>query len=276
MPRTTDLPKAIILDRYAAGESIRALAAAYGQNYAVMQKSLHHWGAAVRSRGPKRLYSLNQRFFQAVCSEEQAYWVGFMLADGSVYQNKQTGAWVCGVELTVADKAHLHKLAAAVETNAPIKLTHRGAAARLRFHSTQLCQDLCKLECGPNKTGKHGTPVIAEDLQRHFYRGYVDGDGSFHPVPQSHSWYFVTIGSTHFIAEFQRWLIAHADVGKTKLSRARCVSDVSCVRYTGGAQVERIARLLYEGATVFLDRKYQSYLTLLRRPHWRAHNLVAL
>ena len=269
--RTTKLPKLEILDRYAAGESSAALATAYGRSGATMRENLHRWGAAVRRRGPVRAYALNEDFFQSIRTEEQAYWLGFILADGSVNRTVQT----CRIDLAVSDKDHLRKLATAVGAEAPIKLAHHGKSAYLDLCSAQLCRDLCALECGPCKTGNHGTPVVAEDLQRHFYRGYVDGDGSLFPVPQIHAWCFDTVGSTRFITEFQHWLIAHANVGKTKLSRARCVSDVSSVRYTGGPQIERIARLLYEGATVFLDRKYQSYLTLLRRPQRRTHNLLA-
>lgn len=255
MPRTTDLPKSEIVARYNGGESIAALAASYGRSFATMRENLHRWGAVMRRRGPVRRCEFDESFFSVIDTEAKAYWLGFILADGCVGQTG-AGNWVCRVNLSSCDAQHLAKLAAAVGTTTKVKNGHDGASAYLDLCSVQLCRDLQALECGPNKTGRHGIPKIREDLNRHFYRGYFDGDGSLFDMLKAYSWRFDVVGSTKFIAQFQRWLMEHARVAVTKLQRCRCAADVSSLRYSGSKQVARIMSLLYTDATIYLDRKY--------------------
>ncbi|KKM97613.1 hypothetical protein LCGC14_1166270 [marine sediment metagenome] len=264
MPRTTDLPKAAIVTRYNGGESCGTLAVAYGRAESTMRENLHRWGAAIRRRGPARTYTLDEAFFHSIDTEAKAYWLGFILADGRVGRTG-AGNWICRVDLSVRDEGHLRKLAAAVKTTAPIKIGHHGASAYLDLCSVQLCYDLRLLGCTPHKTGKHGTPAIDAELKYHFYRGYFDGDGSLFAVPQIHAWRVDVIGATGFIKEFQNWLVQRAAVKPTKLRQVDCSADVSSLRYTGGPQIERIMRLLYDGANDYLDRKYDRFMELLGR-----------
>jgi len=264
MPRATNLPKSEIVARYNGGESIEALAAAYSRSGATMRENLHRWGAAIRRRGPTRQYALDELFFSSIDTESKAYWLGFILADGHVGQ-AGSGNWICRVDLGSCDRHHLEKLAAAIGTTVPVKSGHHGASAYLCLCSARLCLDLQALECSPNKTGRHGTPKIRESLMRHFYRGYFDGDGSLFASLKNDSWSFDVIGPTKFIVAFQQWLMHYVGVSKTALRGMRAGVDVSSVRYQGGRQVERVMRLLYDGATVYLERKFDRFRHLLAR-----------
>lgn len=260
MARTTALPKAEIVARYGGGESITALATVYGRSFSTMRENLHRWGAAVRRRGPARTHELDESFFQSIDTESKAYWLGFILADGRVWQTG-AGNWVCRVDLAARDATHLQKLATALRSTALVKLGHARKSAYLDLCSRQLCDDLRALECGPEKTGQHGMPALAEALKRHFYRGYFDGDGSL--FISSGSWCVDVIGSTKFIREFQQWLMMHVGVSAVRLRRRRCVAAVSSLRYTGSAQVAEIMALLYTDAAVYLDRKHARVSALL-------------
>jgi predicted DNA-binding ribbon-helix-helix protein len=265
VPRTTTLPKAEICARYASGESIQRLADAYDRNFATMRENLHRWGASVRRRGPARTYKLDEDFFESIDTETKVYWLGFAFADGSVQQTT-VGNWTFRVELQRADEGHLYKLRAALGSDAPIVPTdHDGnLASYLMVCSVRLCRDLIRHGCIPNKTYIGlATPILSSELYRHFYRGLTDGDGGIRPYPTAHSWIFDTVGAPVLIADYQRWLILNAGLGETKLIRR---GIVSVVEYTGGVQVERIARLLYEDAAVFLDRKFMAYQELCHRP----------
>ena len=99
-------------------------------------------------------------------------------------------------------------------------------------------------------------------LLRHFYRGFVDGDGSLYPVFGCGSWRFDALGSPKFIRQFQQWLVVNAGVSYTKLLTPDNSPASLVVRYTGGPQILRIASLLYTDATVYLARKYAQFCKL--------------
>lgn len=247
--------------RYRDGATIDAIAKQHTCSAWTVRDQLRRHGETLRRRGPKRTYTLNEEFFESIATEAQAYWLGFILADG---RTSQTGAgnWVTRVDLGVIDRGHLVKLLDAVGSNAPVKPGHDGQSAYVDLCSVALCRQLLALECTPDKTGNHGTPVIPASLQHHFYRGYSDGDGSLFWMPQARSWRYEAVGSPRFVEQFQQWLITRAGVGETKLIRR---PPVASLRYTGGTQIERICRVLYDNATICLDRKHEEYRRVLTR-----------
>lgn len=256
------LPDTDIASRYKAGETIAQIAADFGCSDWTIKHRLRRQGVSLRRRGPARTYPLNEEFFDNINTEAQAYWLGFILADG---RTSQTGAgnWVTRVDLGVEDVAHLSRLLQAVGSNAPVKSGHEGESAYIDLCSVKLCKALVALECGPFKTGNHGTPFIPPILLRHFYRGYSDGDGSIYPIPQLHAWRYDAIGAPKFIEQFQQWLMPRAAVKQTKLIQR---PPVTTMRYTGGSQIERICRVLYRDATIYLPRKFEMFQQLLERP----------
>ena len=52
----------------------------------------------------RRKYALNETFFEVINSEEKAYWLGFIAADGCVYRR------TLSINLNIKDKEHLEKL----------------------------------------------------------------------------------------------------------------------------------------------------------------------
>lgn len=261
---TLVLPISEIVAAYKAGDSLAVIARRFDCSPWTIKHRLLQAGENLRRRGPSRTYTLNEEFFDEISTESQAYWLGFLLADARVAR-LPSGSWRCRTDLAVVDRDHLVKLAAAVQSDAPIKPGHDGESVYLDLCSVKLCKQLVTLDCGPDKTGKHGTPLIPACLQHHFYRGFSDGDGSIYEIPSIHSWRFDAVGSPKFIHELQTWLMTHAKLRRTKLITPKNSPTSRSVRYTGGKQVERICRVLYADATVWLPRKYKQFqLQLLR------------
>lgn len=257
------LPVAEIVVGYRDGATLEELADIHGCSAWTIKHRLRLAGESLRRRGPRRTYTLNEEFFDDINTEAQAYWLGFLLADGRVGGGE--GNFYCTLNLGVIDRLHLVKFAAAVNSNAPIKPGNDGESAYIVLCSAKLCRSLISLECGRDKTCKHGTPTIPKDLQHHFYRGFFDGDGSIFPMPKNHSWRFDVLGSPRFIRRFQNWLMDRAAVGRTKLLTPHNCPGARSLRYTGGKQIERICRVLYEDATIWLPRKYDEVQKLYAR-----------
>lgn len=267
MPPFVDWTRHDVISRYHAGETIEELSKSTGHGTATIQRYFRRQGVKCRRPGPRRFYNLNESFFDSIDNELKAYWLGFILADGSVRQTG-SGNWVLGIELADVDKHHLVKLAAALGTDSPLRsrTNNKGSkVSRLVVSSNKICKALISLEVTSNKTGRHGTPVIPDELLRHMYRGHTDGDGSFFYCKTTKSWCHDSVGSEKFMLDYQSWLMNNAALSKTKpVQRGPVIS----IRYSGGRQVEKIARLLYDGSTVSLDRKYDLYLDILDRKQW--------
>ncbi len=137
-------------------------------------------------------YKYNKDYFKVIDTEEKAYWLGFLYADGCINELHKNGK-TCSMnlELTLAkvDKEHLEKFAKAIETNVPIKQRisrYKGkeyVSNRIIINSTKMCKDLCDLKCIPNKT--YGirfpdTNIVPKCFMKDFLRGFFDGDGCIH------------------------------------------------------------------------------------------------
>lgn len=134
-------------------------------------------------------YVYNKDYFKIIDSEDKAYWLGFLYADGCInkcYRNKKLQGM--HLELTVCekDKHHLSKFKWCLSSDVPIKkkivLLNKKeyVAYRLCICCTEICQDLIKLKCIPSKTYSIKFPsyeIVPKLYMRDFIRGYFDGDG---------------------------------------------------------------------------------------------------
>ena len=133
-------------------------------------------------------YNIRHDYFEIIDSEEKAYILGFLYADGHNQVDKHK---VC-LELQERDVEILHKIGDLIYIDKDYKLGSfkgceriiegkycmSGPSKRFYIYSKKICEDLVKLGCGQNKTLKCSFPEIPDHLIRHFIRGYFDGDGS--------------------------------------------------------------------------------------------------
>jgi hypothetical protein len=147
----------------------------------------HTVRALIAGKVPLRTFSqANQKYHcdeDAFLAEspERNYWLGFLLADGSVEIQGQSG--LVSVLLAEKDAGHLLSLRRFLRSNHPItfRLNDRGYAnggggARIRFGSIRLARSLDDAGVSPRKTFSACVPSgLSDDVD--FWRGMVDGDG---------------------------------------------------------------------------------------------------
>src|SRR5688572_26837187 len=124
-----------------------------------------------------RKYNLNEQFFEKINTEEQAYWLGFLYADGCILERK-IGQSALHVKL--AETEPLIKLAQSLKTNRPIAtyVSQNGYNIGKLYHtltivSDKIVQDLRQYGCVPRKSLTLKFPNnLPEFLVSHFIRGY--------------------------------------------------------------------------------------------------------
>lgn len=243
-----------IVAAYLGGEGPSATARQYNTGVTSVYSYLRARGIAKRFH-PARAYDYDRRFFAILDTEAKAYWAGFLLADGSV---SEFGA--VRLKLGAKDRSHLDAFASAIGGGLPIAEEIKKDGRRLpsvRFSSREMVHDLSRYGIIPRKTFGHPIPTgIPPEMVRHFLRGYFDGDGCITEKSQSDcgilQYGLAVCGSREFLEWFreQARSVIPALVGNLRELRGTWMLTVGGNRKAGA-----LARWLYEGATVSLERK---------------------
>lgn len=244
-----------IAKEYISGSTVSILSKEYKTSEKDICRILHYHKVEIRKPSDYAKYTKDYTIFEKIDTEEKAYWLGFLYADGYVSNDSVI------LELTLAekDKNHLNKFKKFMKTDAPInkKVIPLGdkkhVAYRLNVCSNKICEDLKALGCINNKSLVLKFPdetIVSENLLPHFMRGYFDGDGSvFISRKQKH---FGVIGNKDFILDYQDKLIEKLGLNKNKLSPE---GQAYSIRYGGNNIYAKIKNYLYKDATIYLERK---------------------
>lgn len=263
--KLSEKDKAEIIDSYEK-ESSANLAKKYNVTRGMITKLWYDHNLIGKTR---RLYTLNNEdFFSMIDTDEKAYWLGFIMADGCISENKNKSNSI-RIALQASDADHLKKFCDAIGTNRPVLINARKSDGRkyaaVEISSNKMYNDLISKGCFPRKTWGN-TQIDLDDtmLQAAFIRGYFDGDGSISDNFEINSLYKTMVSIVGFesnMIKFKEFL-NHVGINATY----RLDSDQS--QYTSGLpfgaivfqnKLERYKFLKFiypETATVYLDRKY--------------------
>lgn len=241
-----------IISDYLSGMSGIEIANKHGSCRSAIYGILYAEGVPMRSSSQAtRTYSADFRFFQSVQSEPQAYWLGFIAADGSI--NTRRTKYGLIINLHISDKAHLELFRDTINGNHPIKEYQR--TCTIQIHSESLINDLSQYGIIPRKARRLRFPNnLPRYLIHHFIRGYFDGDGSIW-IDLKGQLRFSIAGNYHFLKILQNKLVNNCQVGCIKIYQCSNTPYTFQLSYGGNRQVPRILDYLYYNATTFLERK---------------------
>lgn len=245
--------------RYQAGESITFIAHDLSVSKNTVQRALG--GTNLTRPRWKRKYAANHDFFNEINTELNAYWLGFIAADGCV-----TDKGVVQIALASKDRNHLERLKEALQSTHPIYQYEReeefqgyrcDSTAILAISSPELTADLIKHGVTPRKTATLDWPeFLAKDLIPHYLRGFFDGDGGWNisaSIPSAVM--FSIIAPKPWLGGCQAFLAASLGFKPTRLIDPGYKVPVYKLRYGGGRKIRAFHQLIYENATVYLPRK---------------------
>jgi hypothetical protein len=208
-----------------------------------------------------RKYQIDNTFFDNINSEGKAYFLGFLFADGNVSLKNNTAT----ITLSEKDKDILKMFSSLIyKEEYPIK-TRTSKQAPFNNYSTinisdqHLINRLIELGCTPAKSLTLKYPCeLEEAMQRHFIRGYFDGDGTFNVKNRL----FVITSTLQFCQSIQNIIEKFAKVNLYIYK----YKNVYRLTSHGRNKVEKILNWMYEDATLFLTRKYQKYQEIIKEP----------
>ena len=231
------------------------IAKIYGCWTTTVASHLKEWGFNLKRERNNALYTVDTSFFDKIDTEDKAYFTGLLLADGHISKRN------C-IMLTMKDLDIIQKFKTAIKTDKDIR-TDRYGNYYLNIISKRMCDHLHNMGFSNRKSydfdiGKV-LPFIQEDLMHHFVRGMFDGDGSIRIYkynyiknPQYHLGY---TGLPNVVDFIKTYFNLHTKTVKESDITHTCVT--SCKR-----DIIRIFNLLYKDATVYIDRKYDTFLQI--------------
>jgi hypothetical protein len=251
-PRTT-LPEQNIIDDYLKGEGSPTLGKRYGISPETIRNILNRNGIPRRSKSDNgRLssnFDIDESVFDTIDSHEKAYWLGFLITDGNIYNG------TISLHLAIKDIEHLYLFRTFMKSNHLVHEIHRTHdSCRIRFKSQKLCTSLAKHGIVPNKSF---VTEFAKNIPKEFLSSYVlgilDGDGCFRINKACNTLMFtITSASSDFIRELQALLISECFLNKTKISKYK---NKHTLIYAGTKQIFRICCFIYQTNTSHLARK---------------------
>ena len=192
-----------------------------------------------------RISNIDTHYFNNIDTEEKAYILGFLGADGYVdYACKNVT-----LNINKKDEDILQKIKDQLKCGNPYSKSSTPNCLRLNMSSIEIVSDLAKYNIVPHKSKKYAMPVLREDLYRHFFRGYCDGDGHV-----GYKQVVIAIGSNTFFHEMVSYI---EKLFNKKLS----------TRTTGNCHYIVLSRKdldivlwMYSDAKIYLDRKMESFV----------------
>lgn len=198
----------------------------------------------------------NECIFDNIDTEEKAYWLGFIYADGCISDNGS-------LEIGLIDKEHLEKFKVFLESKNPIRTKHykQYTSYSISNKSKHLKEVLISYGCTPRKSLTLKFPNIdifqTPSLVIPFIRGIFDGDGS------------VGIDKRRNCNKsFPRVnLVGTQDIVTKCLEYTNIKSSV--IKWNNNNYYETkfthnkammFLNTIYNDANIYLDRKYSKYL----------------
>lgn len=234
-----------------------------------LYRYIRYFGLQDKIKHPAQnhLYSFNDSFFEKIDTEEKAYWLGMLVADGNISDFGRK-SYTIRLLLKESDIYHVQKFADALELKKQVRIDKEGRGS-IAIHSKKMFFDLMNHGVTPNKTGYEIFPDLDDPLMPHFIRGFFDGDGTIYERNQngSRKRSMCAIGFVCMNKKFMDDLLLHLEKTcnvsiknhyKESKNVYECKTEAinSCVR---------IINYIYENATIYLNRKYEKARNFLNK-----------
>lgn len=205
---------------------------------------------------------INEDVFNDLSQEEAAYWLGMLFADGNFFELPSGSTPI--VSLGLLEKEHLEKykkfLGSQVNTR-KVKVTKMPNYDFfcVTFTNQAVANVLHSYGMVPKKSLILKPPVCSNLNFRHFLRGFFDGDGC---VSVRHGKHMNAL-RVHLCStfEFLSWIkdtLHQNNIETTRIIKFASIFQLAINKFK---DVEKFKSFIYDGATIYLERKYNLFST---------------
>lgn len=198
----------------------------------------------------------NENFFDNIDSEEKAYVLGLIIADGCVsyFSKRENRSPVVSICLHKNDSYLLEKIKELWGTDNKTYFSRN--EAQIKAVSRQMADALGKYGVVPRKSFVTRFPYeVQEQYWPHLIRGIFDGDGCI-----SKNGLCSFYGSKRIVQEIQQVLFSKIDIPMHKvICRDKGAFSIT---FAAKKDVKAFYHYIYENATIWLERKRNRFIML--------------
>lgn len=256
-----------IIEAYKNNMSLREIEKEFKVLRATVSKFLEEQNIKKIKGNHYRKYFHDFDFFENIDTEEKAYWLGFMFADGYIVNHENRyGEDSFGLTLAEDSLDSIEKFKKSLHATNPILYDNSKSIgqslAKIVLTSQKTVNDLIDKGCVKQKSLVLQPPKkVPEKLLSHFIRGFFDGDGSLTKYNyNNYPSYNIEFTTTYEMAIWLRDIFGKGDVRKEKRRDFTWYYSIG-----GNRQVLDICHYMYDEATIWMDRKYARYQELLAK-----------
>jgi hypothetical protein len=208
--------------------------------------------------GRPRKYNLNENYFEKVNTQNKSYVLGFIYADGSVYEN------YLSIRLSKKDIEILNFIKKELEYGGKIRTyqVNDKYYVDLTICSNKIIGDLFKLGIIRNKTYlSKKLPLYEKKYEWDLLRGFFDGDGSIYSTTKrGRTEYTICFSNNISVLNQVKNILINYNISSCKI-RHRYNNNESCMlEIRGNKNIEKINKLLYKNSDFYLKRKKKRLL----------------
>lgn len=212
-----------------------------------------------------RKYGQPDNTFFKKWSNDMAYILGFIYADGCIYKprRKRESNLLC---ITIKDKELLEKIRDKIAKRYPLYIHKPTGAWQLRVPSNEMVSDLEKRGITERKTPVKEFPEVPQEYLADFIRGYFDGDGSIsiYKTKQDgkcHLGCSIVSGSRKFLEKLNAILKTKGIGINSNVTQPPSVSKGSFILAYGGKTAMKFCEFIYSGrSSLKMKRKYEKFI----------------
>lgn len=221
--------------------------------------------------------TLIDNYFEEIDSDEKAYWLGFLYADGYIYERKNKNGGcsrhfeIC---LSTEDVEHIHKFRYCIGSNKnvkekPVKFNGKTYSShKLVIYGKAFVEHLINKGVVPRKSLILKYPdrsILPEKFDNSFIRGYFDGDGGVYGKHETYTYNVNFVGTYDFLATVNQILKKNIGLGiVTPQKKGKAYS----VHFGGYENLVKMYEFMYADSTVSLDRKRKHFQEIINTKHY--------
>lgn len=210
--------------------------------------------------------NMKEHFFQEINCEENAYFLGLLIADGNVFKDNTGRQASISITLDLKDEYMLQKFKEVLQADTSIGHDGRGCG-QIAVRSNIMAEDLAKYGVIPRKSYHTYLPEIPNQYMWHVLRGIFDGDGSIlaksSPNDNGHNRFLhcISFCGTHKLMEdISNYLYKNLAFKQKPTVYDYKDRQLSELKIQNIDDIYLFGTYMYKGATIFLDRKYKIFL----------------
>jgi len=234
-----------IVSEYESGKDSIQLSLEYGISSGTIGSWIRKFSTP-RHPGPKSKIN-NESYFRSIDTEEKAYWLGWIMADGCI--SLYNGQYSLKLHISIMDKVLIDSFLVAIDSSNKTKFKPEmgNGSYYVSLTSRVMIEDLIKLGVVERKTGlEHIPEEIPHSLIKDFLRGFFDGDG-ITDISRCRSGF---VSSVKMLNQIQLIL------GTSQ--KIHVANNSTAFYFLGGIKFsEELFLFLYKDASIFLNRKYE-------------------